>query len=315
MFQSARIGLKHANLGEDILDHLVLLAMRICQFEHRKATFQSVQEILRCVRGRFGRLAGPKANAGINSLYQLWERIEVFLSVYGVTELWNTVKAHIPDEHQFSVNVDHIRGALQKAFPDQRPDKLLKCSDLPYLRKFFVAEFESLDSSLLWQEIQWEIQEAEKLTDVAATAPQEEQSAKVNGGSSREISWQPLRKGVKAGRMTVDDANEKALKLARKLRLGFFALSERQQARQIGCSWTTWQKTKFYKKAKVMRPGVKKSKPRSPKTESLTAGREEVIGEGERNEILEQLIAEAQADNEPSPLENRPRKIHFYKKL
>lgn len=57
-------------------------------------------------------------------------------------------------------------------------------------------------------------------------------------------------KKKKKKRMTVDDANKEAMRLAKLLRAGFFALSERQQAEQIGCSWTTWVKTDFYETAK-----------------------------------------------------------------
>jgi hypothetical protein len=120
-------------------------------------------------------------------------------------------------------------------------------------------------------------------------------------------------------RMTVERANDKAMKLARKLRAGFFALSERQQAKQIGCSWATWKKTEFYAKAQARRPAGKRSTVSSPKAESLTAAREAVTGEGDKEEVLQQLIAEQEADKEPSPLESdapgRPRKVHSRKRL
>ena len=120
-------------------------------------------------------------------------------------------------------------------------------------------------------------------------------------------------------RMTVEKANEKAMKLARKMRKGFFAFSERQQADEIGCSWATWKKTAFYAEAQRKRPASKLKKPSSPKTESLTAEREAVTGEGDRDEVLKQLAAEQEADKEPSPLEcdppSRPRKIHSRKRL
>jgi hypothetical protein len=57
----------------------------------------------------------------------------------------------------------------------------------------------------------------------------------------------------------------------------------------------------------------------SPKAQSLTAEREAVTGEGDRDKILQELIAEQDADKEPSPLEgdppNRPRKIHSRKRV
>jgi hypothetical protein len=49
----------------------------------------------------------------------------------------------------------------------------------------------------------------------------------------------PGQPTVSKKRMTVKEANAKAMKLAHKLRMGFFALSKRQQAEQIGCRWKT----------------------------------------------------------------------------
>jgi hypothetical protein len=127
------------------------------------------------------------------------------------------------------------------------------------------------------------------------------------------------RQGQHKQRMTVEEANKKAMKVAHKMRAGFFALSERQQADLIGCSWKTWHDTPFYEKAQAKRPGGKRFKPRSPRTESLTPGREAVTGQGNRDEALHQLIADQQADHEPSPLQNdpagRPRRVHFRKRL
>jgi hypothetical protein len=120
-------------------------------------------------------------------------------------------------------------------------------------------------------------------------------------------------------RMTVEQASEEAMKLAHKLRARFFALSERQQAEMIGCHWQTWKRTPFFSQLKKRRLDSKQKMPSSPKTESLTSGREAVIGEGDRDEVLEKLMAEQEADKEPSPLENdppyRPRKVHFRKRL
>ena len=64
---------------------------------------------------------------------------------------------------------------------------------------------------------------------------------------------------------------------------------------------------------------AKPRRPSSPRTESLSAGRETVVVEGERNKILNDLIAEQKGDREPSPLESDPpdrsRRIHFRKRL
>jgi hypothetical protein len=120
-------------------------------------------------------------------------------------------------------------------------------------------------------------------------------------------------------RMTVKEANDEAMKLAQRLRSEFFLYSERKQAKVIGCHWKTWRKTDFYQTANAKRIVAKQRKPSSPKAVSLTAGLETVTGEGEKNEILQKLIAEQEADIEPSPVEhditNRPRKVHSRKRL
>jgi hypothetical protein len=121
------------------------------------------------------------------------------------------------------------------------------------------------------------------------------------------------------GGMTVEQANQKAQVVAHKLRKAFFALSERQQAEMIGCHWKTWAKTPSYSTLKEKGLVSTEKKPSPPKTESLTSGREAVIGEGDRDEVLKNLIAELEADKEPSPLENDPpdrqRKVHFRKRM
>lgn len=120
-------------------------------------------------------------------------------------------------------------------------------------------------------------------------------------------------------RMTVQQANEKAMELAKKMKQAFFVIPEREQAKLIGCSWATWSKTDFYKKAKEKRPKREPKKPRGPKVESFTPGREAVTGQGERDESLNKLIAEQEADAEPSSLEDdpldRPKKVHSRKRL
>jgi hypothetical protein len=120
-------------------------------------------------------------------------------------------------------------------------------------------------------------------------------------------------------RMTIAQANDKAKKLAHKMRKGFFALSQRQQAEMIGCSWATWKKTEFYRIAETKRPGGKRKRTSTPKTVSLTPLLEAVTGEGDRDEALKQLVAEQEADMEASPLDDdppdRPRRIHSRKRL
>jgi hypothetical protein len=125
-------------------------------------------------------------------------------------------------------------------------------------------------------------------------------------------------KAPKKARMKVNQANEKAMRLARRLRDGFFAMSQRQQAEEIGCSFATWKRTEFFQKAEAKRPLRKNQKPSSPKTESFTSKREALSGEGTRNEVLNQLIKEQENDKELSPLDastGMPRRVHYRKRL
>jgi hypothetical protein len=120
-------------------------------------------------------------------------------------------------------------------------------------------------------------------------------------------------------RMTVEQANERAGHLVKQMRKAFFQLSARKQAEKIGCNWGTWTKTPFYQKYKK-RNAVPDRGAGSPPVVSLTSDLEAVTGEGDPNEILEQLIAEQKADSEPSPLADdppdaRPKRVRFRKRL
>jgi hypothetical protein len=126
-------------------------------------------------------------------------------------------------------------------------------------------------------------------------------------------------------RMTVEEANETAMKLAKQMKQGFFLLSEREQAKKIRCSWQTWKKTPFYLKSKKHKARLASKAgspdaPGSPPVVSLTSNLEAVTGEGSPNEVLEQLIAEQEADSEPSPLADDlpdapPKKVRVRKRL
>ncbi len=121
-------------------------------------------------------------------------------------------------------------------------------------------------------------------------------------------------------RITVSEANDKAMTLAKKLKQEFFAMSCRKQAALIGCSFATWKKTTFYKESQKKKTTLKPNKSRAPKAESLTREREAVTGEGDRDEVPNSLIAEQRADKEPSPLEDappdqRPKKVFFGKRV
>jgi hypothetical protein len=112
--------------------------------------------------------------------------------------------------------------------------------------------------------------------------------------------------------MSVDDANERAMKLAKLMGGGFFLLSGRKQAKKIGCSWATWKKTEFYRKSATRKVVYAKrivqgNGRASPPVVSFTHDLEAVTGEGERDQVLRELIAQQEDDYEPSPLEDGPR--------
>jgi hypothetical protein len=140
----------------------------------------------------------------------------------------------------------------------------------------------------------------------------------------------------KRTRMTVEAANKTAMGLARRMKQAFFLLSEREQARQIGCSWTTWARTKFYatvrkKRGRLGRQGAKGKGPVSRPAVSFTGALEAVLGDGEPDEVLnrlidgerqptgkerkwedlspaeqQELLADQEADYEPSSLDDDP---------
>jgi hypothetical protein len=128
-------------------------------------------------------------------------------------------------------------------------------------------------------------------------------------------------KAMASVRMTVAEANGRAMQIARRMGDEFFLLSERKQAKQIGCSWTTWSRTDFYrgaknKKVSLAKQIVKGHTPSSPPVVRLTDSLQAVTGEGNRDEVLNKLIAEQEADLEPSPLDQSSQKrIHSRKRL
>src|SRR5699024_3307396 len=119
------------------------------------------------------------------------------------------------------------------------------------------------------------------------------------------------------------------------------------QAKRIGCSWATWKKTQFYAEAKKKMENLSqqrnsKQRPQNEPVVSLTSKLESMVGEGARDQVLNQLIdeersartrqwhdlslaeqqaliAEQEADYEPSPLEDdsgpAARKVRSKKRL
>lgn len=117
-------------------------------------------------------------------------------------------------------------------------------------------------------------------------------------------------------RMSVDKANRTAMGLTDtpEKRKKFFALSERKQAKRIGCSWETWSKTACFidavergwlppRKKAIGNMGASR-----PSVVSLTPALEATVGVGEPEGILQQLVADettAQNWNDLSPEERR----------
>jgi hypothetical protein len=106
-------------------------------------------------------------------------------------------------------------------------------------------------------------------------------------------------------RTTVQEANCKAMELAR-ADPAFVQRSLREWADAIGCSHglvtelPLWQET-------MRRTGRgRKDKSVAPKAVSLTKPLEAATGEGDKDDVLNQLIAQQEADKEPSPLEDDP---------
>ncbi len=122
------------------------------------------------------------------------------------------------------------------------------------------------------------------------------------------------------GRMSKEEANEKAKRLAKSMKDKFFLLPVRQQAHLIGCSFATWTKTTFYHTARqrgVLAAKRKRrgSRPAAPRPVNFSDKIEETVGE--EADPLEALIAEQEQDmkSEPSPLDKGHRKVRDRKRL
>jgi hypothetical protein len=132
--------------------------------------------------------------------------------------------------------------------------------------------------------------------------------------------------------MSVEEANEEALKQAKKWGAVFFSMSNNRQAKLIGCHPLTWRKTQLYKTA-VEQGKINPPKPKRVKALSFTRGRASVIGQGKKDEVLNlagereeqrlkeerellRLTAQSQKESKenPSPTDvdppDRKRKVH-----
>jgi hypothetical protein len=113
-------------------------------------------------------------------------------------------------------------------------------------------------------------------------------------------------------RMTVGDAEEAAPEVVKRIGKTFFSLPIRRQAKEIGCSYTTWVKTSFHRHAEKVRqesfPKTVREKGNGPpRTVTLSSDLEEVTGKGERDEELKRLIAEQEGDDRQQRVHSRRR--------
>jgi hypothetical protein len=131
--------------------------------------------------------------------------------------------------------------------------------------------------------------------------------------------------------MSVLTANEKGHELFSKMRAKFALLSEREQARMIGCSWETWSQTSLYQLLKERKAKAKPetTHPHGPPVQNLSARTLASIGEEdeslqaltneEKDKAIQALAKEQEAEADPSPLEpdlpDQPRKVNYRKRL
>jgi hypothetical protein len=132
-------------------------------------------------------------------------------------------------------------------------------------------------------------------------------------------------KPAKRSHMSVDEASTAAMRLASKDGVGFLQMSDSAQAKRIGCHLKTWRRTQFYKTVLKRRAGMSQRAGKPPQSGarpavSLTSKLEASVHDGERDEMLKKLVAEQEADHEPSPLDkdapaSRTRKVYSRKRL
>jgi hypothetical protein len=126
--------------------------------------------------------------------------------------------------------------------------------------------------------------------------------------------------GSQSPRITLIEANEKAKLLAKADRSFVKEPSIRKWAEAIGCSTGLVVKLPFWRALMEKSGRGRKDTTPKPKAVSLTSNLEAAVGEGARNEVLERLIGDQEADFEPSPLEGdppegRPRTVRTRKRL
>jgi hypothetical protein len=117
----------------------------------------------------------------------------------------------------------------------------------------------------------------------------------------------------------VTEANRVAMKLA-KQKQTFVSGTVREWAEAIRqatgkkCSIATVQATRLWQET-MKTTGRGKTKGRKPKAVTFTKKMEAVAGEGSNHEVLKELIAQQQDDDEPSPLDSTHKKVRQRKRV
>jgi hypothetical protein len=119
-------------------------------------------------------------------------------------------------------------------------------------------------------------------------------------------------------RMSLEEANDKALELARK-DPNFVHGSKREWEAGIGCGLTLIGNLPLWKQTMRISGRGKKDKSPAPQAVSFTEGMEATIGQDDQAEQLARLTEEQTANLEPSPLDpdppDRPRRVRSHKRV
>jgi hypothetical protein len=151
--------------------------------------------------------------------------------------------------------------------------------------------------------------------DAAATAPDEQDDPAPPSGSEASADDEPAEKG----HLTVAEANQVAMELAEKDHAFVNATAE-EWARKISeatgttCSPSTVHKTALWK-ATMQKTGRGRTKGGSSRAVTFTKKLEAVTRDDAQQQALDILIAEEEADYEPSSAEDdppdRPQRVYF----
>jgi hypothetical protein len=176
-----------------------------------------------------------------------------------------------------------------------------------------------------WREL---AEEAKHALDELKTRLPGDTSGGATGASAGPAGKKKRRPG-----MSVAEVNDKAREIAKRMGEDFFKLSQNRQAELIGTTWKTWSKTKLFRD--VVRqgriPARKQKRGGSKPAVTFTHSMEAVLGVGGNDAVLKQLaeneedqnrekeiahlVAEQDADQEPSPLDPSPKRVKHSKRL